>query len=581
MGTQAIRRSQFLTTYGPGALLEGRDGPRVILMPAEGFFAPNRIEPGDLEVVEPRLQQVLSGRVFRVPSNAELGREESKALWRTRSFPSWRFCTRDSVLYRGRCPLCGVGAGHHAWRFIMVCDEGHMDDVDWLGAVHQGARQCRGSYLRVRGGGGTLGQTVLECPVCHQARTLGSIYYDTTLRCSGRFPEREASARAPARPGCEANAHVIHRGASNLRMPELRSVLVIPPLDTPLRRLLLRPPILQAVRTVIRLTGRMPDRATLRAALEEAQQVPDAVRNEVLSYDEDELRSSISEILNYTPPSSMMGIIEEEFNALHTAATVGHPATPPAPGMVRHFEVPRSEVVEVEMSRLRFRVAPVTRLSMLMVQVGYRRRDPAMGRLVDTAHIEDGVRWYPAVELQGEGLFIELLTPLDLQGEHTEQWRALQREGGSTIPAHLFRDPEQKVELDPLFVWWHTLAHRIITALGIDSGFSSASIRERVYVSSRVSGTERAGGLLLYTAQPGGDGTHGGLVALAREFRRVLDMALADLDVCSNDPFCRETWVGPNSYSGAACYACLLVSETSCEHRNMWLDRNVLLENMP
>ncbi len=89
------------------------------------------------------------------------------------------------------------------------------------------------------------------------------------------------------------------------------------------------------------------------------------------------------------------------------------------------------------------------------------------------------------------------------------------------------------------------------------------------------------GGLLLYAAQPSGDSTLGGLIALTPDFQRVLNRALYNLDTCSNDPLCGEEHFGPQKYNGAACYACLLVSETSCEHRNMNLDRNLLLEHMP
>jgi hypothetical protein len=62
-------------------------------------------------------------------------------------------------------------------------------------------------------------------------------------------------------------------------------------------------------------------------------------------------------------------------------------------------------------------------------------------------------------------------------------------------------------------------------------------------------------------------------------FDQILQTALQDVDNCSNDPLCEEA---PSAgASGAACYSCLLVSETSCEHRNMGLDRLLLMENMP
>jgi hypothetical protein len=112
--------------------------------------------------------------------------------------------------------------------------------------------------------------------------------------------------------------------------------------------------------------------------------------------------------------------------------------------------------------------------------------------------------------------------------------------------------------------------------LGIDSGYSSASIRERIYMSRGSRTGELKGGLLLYTTQPGGDGSMGGLISLVPEFERVLDSANRNLDLCSNDPLCSEEVVRGDICNGSACYACMLLSETSCEHRNMFLDRNLL-----
>jgi hypothetical protein len=106
-------------------------------------------------------------------------------------------------------------------------------------------------------------------------------------------------------------------------------------------------------------------------------------------------------------------------------------------------------------------------------------------------------------------------------------------------------------------------------------------VRERVFVGVDERTGDAGGGVLLYTAQPGGDGTLGGLVALVSEFERVLETAFRNLDACSNDPLCGEETFAPGKYNGAACYACALVSETSCEHRNMRLDRNLLLDNLP
>jgi hypothetical protein len=44
---------------------------------------------------------------------------------------------------------------------------------------------------------------------------------------------------------------------------------------------------------------------------------------------------------------------------------------------------------------------------------------------------------------------------------------------------------------------------------------------------------------------------------------------------------CEEHEFQAGKYNGSACYACQLVSETSCEHRNTRLDRTLLRENKP
>ena len=57
---------------------------------------------------------------------------------------------------------------------------------------------------------------------------------------------------------------------------------------------------------------------------------------------------------------------------------------------------------------------------------------------------------------------------------------------------------------------------------------------------------------------------------------RALDAA----GLCSNDPVCSEhTPVNRDGQLllGAACHGCLLVAETSCEQRNDYLDRSLVV----
>jgi hypothetical protein len=118
-----IRRSQFLTTYGPGAIIEGVNGPRIILSPElAGIFSEDLTR---FDITDQRLSQgLLEGAgILRLPSNAEMGKPESHAIYRTRRFPSWSLCTEHNILYQKSssdnraCPKCpSLRDEREAWR---------------------------------------------------------------------------------------------------------------------------------------------------------------------------------------------------------------------------------------------------------------------------------------------------------------------------------------------------------------------------------------------------------------------------------------------------------------------------------
>ena len=88
-------------------------------------------------------------------------------------------------------------------------------------------------------------------------------------------------------------------------------------------------------------------------------------------------------------------------------------------------------------------------------------------------------------------------------------------------------------------------------------------------------------GLLIYTGSPDAEGTLGGLVQQARRIDEHLTRALEAGGLCSNDPTCAEHAPGDSMSDrflhGAACHACALVAETSCEMRNDHLDRALVV----
>src|SRR5262249_49793108 len=119
----------------------------------------------------------------------------------------------------------------------------------------------------------------------------------------------------------------------------------------------------------------------------------------------------------------------------------------------------------------------------------------------------------------------------------------------------------------------------------LDCGYPASSLKERIYVlSSMPSGLPDRCGILIYTATAGAQGTLGGLVGTAPQFARILRGALERVTICSNDPVCADhepdDRSGDRATHGAACHGCLLIAETSCEMRNLFLDRNLLVPTM-
>jgi hypothetical protein len=116
--------------------------------------------------------------------------------------------------------------------------------------------------------------------------------------------------------------------------------------------------------------------------------------------------------------------------------------------------------------------------------------------------------------------------------------------------------------------------------LALECGYPLSSLKERIY-SSGPAQPDRFG-ILIYTSTAGGQGTLGGLSKMAHQAVELLVRAMNRIALCSNDPICAEHSHGNEDYplQGAACHACLLIPETSCEARNTRLDRGLLIRTV-
>jgi hypothetical protein len=77
--------------------------------------------------------------------------------------------------------------------------------------------------------------------------------------------------------------------------------------------------------------------------------------------------------------------------------------------------------------------------------------------------------------------------------------------------------------------------------------------------------------------------TLGGLANTGRRIVDHLAPALRESQLCSNDPICAEHRPDDEEgrfLHGAACHGCLFLPETSCEIRNDFLDRALVVPTM-
>jgi len=122
-----------------------------------------------------------------------------------------------------------------------------------------------------------------------------------------------------------------------------------------------------------------------------------------------------------------------------------------------------------------------------------------------------------------------------------------------------------------------------MTAIALDCGYPSSSLRERIFAHHGASAEGDRFGVLIYTSSSDAEGTLGGLVEAARDLRRHVRHALKLAQLCSNDPVCAghdPQRRSLHSLLGSACHGCVLVSETSCEQRNELLDRALIVSTV-
>ncbi|WP_026922897.1 DUF1998 domain-containing protein [Glycomyces arizonensis] len=582
-----VRQSQTVVPFGVGAVID-INGESFVAAGTEHWPRPK--EPN--EVQAPRLARRLGvARFYAAPPtlNERFDSQMTKGAPYVR-FPGWLFCRACRRMVRwsirdetpGVAPQCRECPGTPVlspMRWVQICRDGHLSDVDWRWWAHWDT--ATGAPVRCPNPKGPLSFTVTEgrfglealdiaCKAtgCGAKRNLLGILGRSGMRCLGRNPwEYDAEP-------CDQRTFVVQRNAGNLYYPTVHSALDIPEAAG---RDVGPHPLADKVRghdLWIHLCGLTnPGGVTaLRATLSAQTGAPEDLIDELLVQERGELAADRTP---KSPADAPPDFSREEWAAF-TAAK---------PRLSRDFDIEATALgldaatapMWSELDRRIGRVVLANRLREVRVLSGFSRFSPESRQVpVNSARRST---WLPAVEVFGEGVFLSLDPGLLADWETDREVRKR--------VASMSEDLERSFQitrlqaaagrsLAPRFILLHTLAHLLIRTLSFESGYTTASLRERIYGRAE----QGQHGLLIYTAAGDAEGTLGGLVRqgepprLAETLLRTVESAAW----CSSDPLCLEhTGQGYERLNRAACHACVLLPETSCETGNTLLDRSLLI----
>ena len=604
---QKIRRSQFVLVYGPGSIIEGPDGSR--LMPSfEGlgekncntkFFRKYQIKDVRMSHMlnEENKNKRFNHRFLSIPSNDSIDDDKTQVIYSTVMFPVWHLCYRKKtpILYyddykkdkcdafdKKECEECNKDKNPNV-RFVRACPNGHLDEIDWNKEVHGNEICSNSSHFYWKSLGSSLEDIIIECPSCHSSTTMQEIYKKRT-KCTSRYPEKEElngfkiNYTSPIQFGkCGEEMSVIQKQSSSLRLPNTKTLLKIPNFDESVLNLFNNPQVISYLEGL-----KFTDFNAL--SNEQLNEIINAIREKLKQDEHKEFEEYIKE--------NTLSDFYEEFKNIEKRDTSFSNALDEEFHSIRHEtdeskNYSRTDFIPYSLKKWQnfpLKVCAIDKLTTVTAQISYERKphpkkDKKTGEIIDSekvyvGYVDDTVDppevWYPAFKGVGEGIFITSKeNPFEYKDsleDTIEQWE--------TYNANV--SPERPEIENPLFVWWHTLSHALMKSISLFCGYSSASLRERVYLN----GDTEEGGILIYNTSPGDDGGMGGLVDLALnrdEFEKVLNNTMDTLFVCSNDPLCSSVKLDSKGVNGSACHNCLFVSETSCEHQNKLLDRNFFL----
>lgn len=625
-----VRRSQLIAPFGPGAMVTVPGGTSLVVAGPEYWFEGvatrgGPIDDREFRIREWRLQRRLGVGHFRTPPDFRepgwLGQEvpNSRITIPAFRFPMWHFCPsckhleQRPMFERGtagrvRCEECRANnKTRYMFQvpFVAMCQNGHIQDFPWREWVHRSPNpKCEGALRLVATGASTLAGQRVSCDACGATRTLAGITtanpQGTSTTLSSTLAEGVEYQCRGLRPwlgpdgweSCDMPLRGSLRSASNVYFAHVRSSIYLPrSVDA-------------GIQDVVALFEELPISSLiglLRNLEAEDRKILEALRNQYGTRLREFADDQLLQAYRLVAKPDVRGELEQE---------AGDPVDPEEAeetGFRRaEFRILRSAregeplkiraealgAYDQEVARYFSRITLVDRLRETRALAGFTRVFPETGHGLDDLRRmlwgspaeNPEASWLPAYTVYGEGIFFEF------DEGSLRQWEGRAGVIRRVQPLvdryrHVREDRHLRQRaVGARFVLLHTFAHLLMNRLTFECGYSSAALRERLYVSD----TPKApmAGLLIYTADGDSDGTLGGLVRMGKpgNIEPTIQRALEDAQWCSADPVCmelgRHQGQGPDSCNLAACHNCALVPETACEEFNRFLDRGIVVGDL-
>lgn len=606
-----IRKGQVITIFGPGAIYVDSNGVSTLISGVDYWFIPSGESPEKYIIQDKRLSTRLNVDHFRLPPDYQKkdmsflnGKRKTDitplAAYR---FPAWHVCSACNRLQQVSpeekksylsCNREKCKGKVYQVRFIAACSNGHLQEFPWREWVHKDINPTCNGDMELKGSGGALNSIRIHCS-CGRSRSLAGITrfnedpnegnYSTLsnelqngalFKCSCSMPWLGINYNESEKIECQKPLVGMLRQATNLFFPKLMSSLKIPfEAEEKLTSLIEKIDEKFSIHDIVELQN-SSENILLRVLKGEGINTEEISIDEIYTIFDRILNRQNKEPIDDGDNDVNYRRDEREFLIRNT----------------RHEDL-KSNVLNIEdFCQSKFNqffsiITKIERLTETRALYGIDRIHTSKKNIeqyyqtICRYPLPESKRWLPAICTYGEGIYLEFNQKTLIEWEQSNiDW--LERRIASlriNISNSLLIMDSKQVTAKYLLV--HTFAHILINALVFECGYSSAALRERLYVSSSI---ERPmAGVLIYTAAGDTEGSLGGLMAMS-DPKRLISVVLKALNEarwCSSDPICTESGEsggqGPNSMNLAACHNCVLLPETSCEHMNMLLDRRLLV----